>query len=265
MPAPAVHSRTESSEVLGTEDKCRAAALTLQCAARSWFARGEQIERWFARAFTSVSIETASLASQGTRKLISSSVTALLEVLESNSDVVSFCGYNDFPFKGDHAQAKAEREYWLAVSGEKMSVGKLSAEQVSGIKGADGLLIMHVHYDGNHPCPKDPRRPKIGLRPHREVITQINIRHTWHGSGPKFPAPCKDPGGLLHGLMREGYGQAVLQADGGGWAWSEDSEKGRTFAWKLWNQDKRRMGTHSSWPPDVLPPRPSDQRRRVRG
>ena len=68
-----------------------ASALTLQCAARAWLARGERFERAFARAFEPASTASASPAAQsGTRKLRATSVTALLEELERDPDVAAF-------------------------------------------------------------------------------------------------------------------------------------------------------------------------------
>ena len=106
MPAPGGNGATGQPPDL----EC-AAALTLQCAARAWLARGERFERTFARAFEQASTASASPAAQGgTRKLRATSVTALLEELERDPDVAAFCAYNDFSYKGTHATPKAERE-----------------------------------------------------------------------------------------------------------------------------------------------------------
>jgi hypothetical protein len=56
------------------------------------------------------------------------------------------------------------------------------------------------------------------------VITQINVRHTWQGSGKKPSFPCEDPGGALHGLIKESSGQAVLGANTG-WKWTDTKER----------------------------------------
>ena len=158
-----------------------------------------------------------------TRKLAPSSVEALLDELKRDPGVATFCAFHDFAYKGRHVRPKVEREYWLKLSGTKLLAGGLSAEKLPGLRGADGLIIMHVHYADDHPCPADPRRPKIGIE-HRGRITQINMRHTWQSSGPKFPSPCKDPGGGLQGLFREGFGSPVL-VDDGGWDWMKPGEE----------------------------------------
>ena len=151
--------------------------LTIQCAARCWLAKGEFFEKVFACEFFRADFSAA--AQNSTRKLTPNSVTDLLEELARDPEVAAFCAYNDFPYKGKYV----EREYWLAVSGEKLSSGQLHATARLELEGKDGYLILHVHYAGEWPWHEDYRRRKVDCCPHREIITQINIRHTWHGSG----------------------------------------------------------------------------------
>ena len=152
------------------------AAQTLQCAARCWIARGEALERAFAREFgpgPTGPDATAPPAAQGsTRQLAPSSVLALLDELKREPDVATICAFNDFAYKGRDETPKVEREYWLKLSGTKLLAGGLSGKKLAGVTGADGLIIMHVHYAGDHPCPADPRRPKIDIA-HRSTCATL--------------------------------------------------------------------------------------------
>ena len=155
------------------------------------------------------------------RKLSTSSTNALLAELERDPDIVTFLAYNDFPYKGKYPLPKTEREYWLQISRAKLSASVLA--RYPALPGGDDLLIMHVHYADDWPWPGDNRRRKVDL-PHRKKITQINVRHTWQGSGAKSPFPCKDPGGALDGTEKEAHGCPVLVADTG-WNWTVPREK----------------------------------------
>jgi hypothetical protein len=215
------------------------AALTLQCATRCWLSRrafAEELSTFedqnsfadhFARAANaSAAAAHAGEAQGGSRKLSFDATAALLEALALDGSIVTFIAYNDFGYKGRYAVPKAEREYWLKISKDKLPTSL--REKFPGLLVADDLVIMHVHYEGDYPWPGNPSRPKVPLQPARMVITQINVRHTWQGSGKKPSFPCEDPGGALHGLIKESSGQAVLVADTG-WHWKDTKEKRKSF------------------------------------
>jgi hypothetical protein len=220
------------------------AALTLQCATRCWLSRrafAEELSTFedqnsfadlFARAANaSAAAAHAGEAQGGTRKLSFDATAALLEALALDGNIVTFIAYNDFGYKGRYAVPKAEREYWLKISKDKLP-SELCVK-FPELKVADDLVIMHVHYDGDYPYPVNRNRPTIPLHPHRMVITQINVRHTWQGAGPLSSYPCEDPGGALHGMLKESSGEPVLKANPG-WNWQDSREKGKQFDFSFW-------------------------------
>jgi hypothetical protein len=226
------------------------AVLTLQCATRCWLS-SRAFENSFADLFAraasaSAAAAHASEAQGGPRKLSFDATAALLEALALDGSIVTFIAYNDFGYKGRYAVPKAGREYWLKISRDKLPT--LLREKFPGLLVADDLVIMHVYYEGDYPWPENPSRPKVHLQPPfcaRLVITQINVRHTWQGSGPKPSYPCrlKDLGGTLHGLTKESSGQAVLVADTG-WNWTDTKEKRKSFG--------SCMGKHTACLQDLL-------------
>jgi hypothetical protein len=227
------------------------AVLTLQCATRCLLSRrafAEELSTFedqnsfanlFARAANaSAAAAHASEAQGGTRTLSFDATAALLEALALDGSIVTFIAYNDFGYKGKYAVPKAEREYWLKISRDKLPTSL--REKFPGLLVADDLVIMHVHYDGDYPYPGDRSRPRIPLHPHRMVITQINVRHTWQGGGPLSSYPCEDPGGALHGMLKESSGEPVLVANPG-WNWRDSREKGKQFAFSFWIRRPRRL------------------------
>jgi len=218
------------------------AVMTLQCATRCWLSR-RAFENSFADLFAraanvSAAAAHASEAQGGTRKLSFDATAALLEALALDGSIVTFIAYNDFGYKGRYAVPKAEREYWLKISRDKLPTSL--REKYPGLLVADDLVIMHVHYEGDHPWPGNPSRPKVPLNPHRMVITQINVRHTWQGGGPLSSYPCEDPGGELHGMIKESSGEPVLVANPG-WNWKDSRAKGKKFTFPVWIGRPRRL------------------------
>ena len=201
-----------------------------------------------------------SLALEETKRQFSQPmVTALLDALSRDPDVAMFCAFNDFRYFDKRSNKHlVEREYWLEIVPDALSADTLALNP--GLLGSDGLAILHVHYAEKWPWPRDRSRP-VDLTPHRLVITQVNIRHTWHGSGDKFAFSCDDTQGHvtgpLHGKWREGHGEPVLVA-GSGWKWTEEAEKGRSFTWNMYSHSAHRSerrvltGQHASVLRDLL-------------
>ena len=170
-------------------------------------------------------------SNKGKRKFTKLDVQDLLDELQKNPEIASFCAYNDFRYFGRGLpDAQVEREYWL----------KISRTTNTALPGTDGLAILHVHYAGTW-----PKSDSVYPSEKRSQITQINISHTWQGYGLRFYKPCKDPGGELHGKIREKFGEAVLVTDSAGWNWRKPAEKDRTFNWQQWNHEMRRHDSRS--------------------
>jgi len=88
-----------------------------------------------------------------------------------------------------------------------------SALQQPGLAGTDGYAIMHVHYQGTYPDAD------------RAVVTQINIRHTWHSGlavSERFHKKC-----VNLNKWREKKGACVLGSREAprGWQWREGAER----------------------------------------
>ena len=128
-----------------------------------------------AEVLAAVARAEAERGSAASRKLGPRGVQAFLAELQRNPGIVTVIAMNDFPYHG-----KIEREYWLRVSRTLL--------QDPSLAGGDDFVILHVHYAGEW---RDADSQAAFDRK-RELITQINVRHTWDGyTGGKFHRPCR--------------------------------------------------------------------------